>query len=159
LFARRCSTFVREPALVARIRERYEGTNGMPQQRAAHPRHTTRYRRAARDTAARQAHAQQSREWRRSIADAEFDELTRTLFLRALESLGDVAKAASKVGFTSHVVYGRMRWDEEFAGMVEATLSEACRGGELCGRPGGYKNGGRCGECRAAHHGRSRTVK
>lgn len=52
---------------------------------------------------------------------------------------------------THQRVYGLARWDSEFAAELDAALASNCAGGEVCGRPGGYRRGGRCPACRAAH--------
>ena len=111
---------------------------------------TSRYRLGARDEQARDAHNRQSRDWRRGLADAEFDAVDRALFLHALKVTGDPKGAAERLGITLGRVYGRMRWDAAFAAQVEAVLDELCAWIDGCGTIRGYRNGGRCTACRAA---------
>lgn len=118
-------------------------------------RDTTRYRYGARDTTARHAHATDSREWRRSIADAEFGRGSRRRLLLLLRRSTPLSEAAAKVGVTSQRVYGRAKWDPEFAGLLEEALAEGCpaRSRGKCGTSTGYKIGGQCRACRNAHRG------
>jgi hypothetical protein len=96
----------------------------------------------------------QSREYRRALADADFDLPTRMAFLAALMTCADVVRAAEIVGYRHHTVYGRMRYDPTFAEQVETILSQVCVaiGHGCCGTASGYKRGGRCWSCRSAHH-------
>lgn len=116
----------------------------------------TRYRYGARkasDAAATRAHVTQSREWRRDLATAAFDLDDQARLLTLLPEHPDVAEAAGLIGVTAGQVYGRMRWDSEFAEQVETLLATHCRalrnGG--CGTARGFKRGGRCQACRQAH--------
>lgn len=128
----------------------------MPTQRTRRPAPTTRYRRGARTTATRRAHTEQSREWRRALARAELNDVVVRRLLRMLGRCGDVVRAADHAGVTSHLVYGRMRWDAGFAARVEEILARFCAESpwwQWCGRPQGYKAGGRCRDCRRAKRG------
>lgn len=115
----------------------------------------TRYRnRQARDGEAIRAHSQESVDYRHRLADAEFDAERRALFLDVLEDVADVKIAARRIGMTHEQIYGRTRWDQAFRDAMENTLTERCiaKTARECGTAGGYKAGGRCRECRAAHH-------
>lgn len=115
----------------------------------------SRYRAGARDRAARSAHTTQSRTWRRDIAEVLLDQADRELFVQALEATADVVAAAEKIGVTASQIYGRMRWDAPFRDTVDAVLTRNCRAKAVdrCGSAVGYKRGGRCRACKAAHRG------
>ncbi|WP_188196644.1 type I-E CRISPR-associated protein Cse1/CasA [Nonomuraea sp. SYSU D8015] len=121
---------------------------------------TSRYRRGARDDPeARAAHNEETRQWRRQQADAEFPPATRAQLLRDLTegtSLADAVRR-SKTRLSTSIVWGRARWDTEFSDTLEKALAANCAGGPRCGTDQGYKNGGRCKRCRAAHRGEPGT--
>jgi hypothetical protein len=111
---------------------------------------STRYRHGERTRHARAEHTRQSREWRRDLADAAFPLALRQKFLRLLWRDGSLPAAAARVDQTVMAIYGRMRWDSEFAELVERALTRLCRDNPRCGQAMGYKLGGRCRQCRNA---------
>lgn len=113
----------------------------------------TRYRYGERLASFRAEHTRQSREWRRTLADAAFPDSDRRRFLQLLWRYGNLPSAAARVGVTVNAVYGRMRRDTEFAALVERVLTHLCGDNPQCGRAMGYKLGGRCRACRAAKRG------
>lgn len=110
----------------------------------------SRYRYGKRDPVARAEHTRQSREWRRDLADAAFPVVDQRKFLRLLWRYGDLPSAAERVGQTVMAIYGRAKWDREFAALVERVLTHLCRDNPRCGQWDGYKRGGRCSACRQA---------
>lgn len=112
----------------------------------------TRYHNGARDNGARADHAAVSRTWRRDIADALFNDNDRTVPLEAVASGVSVREAATSLGLYHQTVYARCRWDLAFAEQLETALAAACPAGDRCGTTVGYRYGGRCRNCRRAHH-------
>lgn len=129
----------------------------MPRPPVATKRPSTRYRKGDRDTDARQEHTLQSRAWRRSLTEQMIPPRMRTAIIAVAETTGSTAAAAAAYGLTSAQVYGLASWNPEFAADLEEALRRACRRDRpaLCGTETGYKDGGHCARCRAAHHPRS----
>jgi hypothetical protein len=127
----------------------------VPPAKIPNPRPSTLYRAGVREGEPKRVHTLQSRQWRRAVASALFDAPDRSLFLQALRLDRDLATAAARVGVSLAQVYGRMRWDTSFSAEVETVLAELCANavqhhGHHCGTTRGYREGGRCADCRAA---------
>lgn len=114
---------------------------------------TTLYRQGVRDPAVTAAHLEQLREWRRGIADALFDADDQQAFLTILADVGDPEIAANRVGVTLAQVYGRTRWDADWATRLDEALTAVCPARPHCGTIRGYRQlKGRCPACRAAKY-------
>lgn len=117
------------------------------------------HRHRARDQQARAGHADVSRQWRRALADAAFNAGDRERLVAAVRAGATVAEAAAALSLTPQQVYGRASWDTEFAAELDDALAQTCPAGAHCGTATGARHhGGRCRDCRRAHHA-SRTRK
>lgn len=122
------------------------------------PKLTALYRYGLSTPETRRAHTDQCRGWRRAVREAEFDEPTRLALLDTLAEHPDITEAAPLLDLTPGIVYGRMRWDLDYADRVDAVLAAHCRAGDRCGTASGHKNGGRCRDCRASKRGASNVT-
>lgn len=136
-------------------------TTRTPKNRGVTVAATARWRYGDRDREALAAHNLDTRRWRRELADAEFPPRCREQLLVELARTPDMVEAASAVGVSHELVYGRMRRDTAFRDRVEAVLAAHCRAlatGQ-CGTARGYRDaGGRCASCRRAKRPRSQDV-
>ena len=119
----------------------------------------TLYRDGQRDPITRAAHADRMRDWLHDIAETELDPDTRAELLDLVRAAGEVAGPAAQLGLTHQRVYGLAAWNDAFATDLDAALSARCAGGQVCGRPAGYRRRGRCPACRAAHTAGNRRAR
>ncbi|MCC2280867.1 hypothetical protein LKL35_36705 [Streptomyces sp. ET3-23] len=98
-------------------------------------------------------HNADSRDRRRAVADAAFPAQRRrqVLELVAAGKVGSIEEAAALAEVTPGQVFGLARRDEEFRAALDEAAVVLCVGGDLCGRPRGYRTGCRGTACRRAH--------
>jgi hypothetical protein len=98
-------------------------------------------------------HNADSRTRRRADADAAFpaQRRRRVLELVAAGDVDSIQAAAVKAGATPGQVFGLARRDDDFRAALDEAAVALCVGGDLCGRPRGYRLGCRGTMCRRAH--------
>ncbi|MGW1617448.1 hypothetical protein ACWCQZ_50995 [Streptomyces sp. NPDC002285] len=102
-------------------------------------------------------HNGDSRQRRRAVSDAAFPEQRRRQVLE-LASAGEVdtiEEAAAQAEVSPGLVFGLARRDDAFRAALDEAAVGLCVGGDLCGRPNGYRTGCRGTACRRAHRPRS----
>jgi hypothetical protein len=102
------------------------------------------------------------REYRRGLADAMFGAAAREHVLGLIRGGVPVGEAAATVNVSAAAVYGRARWDVEFAARLDAALDEASapRKSIYCGTPTGYRSRQcKCRPCRTAHTNEARRYR
>ena len=112
---------------------------------------------------AQQAHADESREWRRERADRIWTPQFREQLVSMLADDPDPAAVMAHLGMTVGSLYGRMSYDAALSHAVETVLADRCPARSYvtatypwgsCGTATGYERGrGRCQACRDAHRG------
>ncbi|QKZ20300.1 hypothetical protein [Streptomyces chartreusis] len=98
-------------------------------------------------------HNADSRQRRRAAADAAFPEQRRRQVLELVSS-GDVdsiEEAAARAKVSPGRVFGLALRDQDFRAALDEAAVALCVGGDLCGRPIGYRTGCRGTACRRAH--------
>lgn len=105
---------------------------------------TTRYRYAERTPMTRRAHAQQSVEWRRKIAEAEFPLERRNQLLELISSGVPVRDAAEEIGTTWQKVYGLAAINAQFSEALDEATRKACICGGQPWTRGGRSDRRRC---------------
>ncbi|MGW6203710.1 hypothetical protein ACWF9B_08700 [Streptomyces sp. NPDC055089] len=98
-------------------------------------------------------HNADSRTRRRGAADAAFPEQQRrqVLELIAAGDVTSIVEAAERAGVVPGRVFGRACRDADFRATLDEAAAALCVGGDLCGRPNGYRTGCRGTACRRAH--------
>lgn len=102
----------------------------------------TLYRVGCRCSTCRDAHAAESREWRRALAEELFPARKRRQVLDLVEAGTPVGEAARQVGVTQSLVYGRASRDVEFAEALDEAAWALCLLGQdspQCSTPATYR--------------------
>ncbi|PRH78387.1 hypothetical protein C6N75_15240 [Streptomyces solincola] len=103
---------------------------------------TTLYRVGCRCPACVQAHSEDSRARKRSLAEDAFPEEKRARLVALVEDATPVAEAAAEVGVTVGEVYGRATWDALFAEELDEAAWSLCVLGQAdpgCSTASGYR--------------------